>query len=600
MSGAYPANRPDRIRAVDGGELLMSCQNNHGRAVYYDNSLYRTFGMGISFIGMRNDYGCNRAEYLRDVLNSLAGYQGLIIGNVVNNITGDPIQGVELTILNTDRRAVTNVSGEFMIDRIPNERFTIRVTKEGMTPYEAELTFNGEREMALDIRMLHPEMLFDIDEIRTNLVENTERNIGLTVTNEGDGPLHIALRPKAVRVFGDFWDPLRTVDVNRITQDNRLQAATFFMDNYWVAGGGGGSNEPNQLYQISRDGELIARYEQASWSSYGWRDLTSDWDYLYGVDSNYIAQISPWEGTVTGVRIPSPCNPTIAVAWDSDNDRFWVASTGTNIFAIDRQGNTVATVRNDRRFRIYGLAYRADDPDGCPLYVMCNNQDANGRLFKVNPQTGQETVVIDIPLFSDERAGGCNFSTEIFPFTTTFILQNRSGVQTLQALETATDFYWLNIDPTEAIIEGFESQIFNITIDAERLELYYTYTAHIQVSHNTGGGEMWVDVEVTIVPTPPNSAGDTGSSPFAFMLEAAYPNPFNSASTLNFTLERDGYANLTLFDITGRELARLAGGEMKAGAYSVLVNVGALPSGVYLAKLSSSGKTAVQKLTLVR
>ncbi len=582
------------------GELVMSCQGGYGRAVYFDNGRYRSYAQGISFIGMNNNLNFNRAEFLRDVLNSLAGYQGYIHGTVVNNLTGDPIQDAEITILNTDRRTVSNISGEFILDRVPIERFTIRVTKEGMTPFEAEMTFNGQREMVIEIRMLHPEMVIDIDRISTDVVINSQRSINISVSNEGDGPLSVSLRPKAVRIFGDFWDPLQTINVYRATQDTRLQAALFFQGFYWIAGGGSGADEPNRMYQISPDGELITSFEQASWSAYGWRDLTADWDFLYGVDSNYIAQISPFEERATGVRIPSPCNPTVAVAWDWENDLFWVASTGTNIFAIDRQGNTISTVRNDRRFRIYGLAYHPNDPDGYPLYVMCNNQDANGRLFKVNPQTGQEMVVVDLPLASDERAGGCNISYDQFPFTTTFVIQMRSGNQSLYSLEMATDFYWLDIDPSEFTLAGFEQQLVNVTINTERLELYTTYTAYIQITHNTGGGEIWIDIEVTVVPVPPNSVVDNGASPFAFGLNSIYPNPFNSTATLSFSLDRDGLTNLTVFDLFGREVQRLVDGDMKAGEYSVNLNGRALPSGVYLVRLSSNNEITTQKLMLIR
>lgn len=49
----------------------------------------------------------------------------------------------------------------------------------------------------------------------------------------------------------------------------------------------------------------------------------------------------------------------------------------------------------------------------------------------------------------------------------------------------------------------------------------------------------------------------------------AHPNPFNPATTVTFDLPDDAEVSLTVFDVLGRKVADLAGGEMRAGSYSV-------------------------------
>jgi hypothetical protein len=80
----------------------------------------------------------------------------------------------------------------------------------------------------------------------------------------------------------------------------------------------------------------------------------------------------------------------------------------------------------------------------------------------------------------------------------------------------------------------------------------------------------------------------------------AYPNPFNPSVMLRFTLERAAHVELAVFDLTGRQLAVLARGMRERGEQSVVWNAGALPSGLYLARLHADDRTTTQKLLLLK
>lgn len=58
--------------------------------------------------------------------------------------------------------------------------------------------------------------------------------------------------------------------------------------------------------------------------------------------------------------------------------------------------------------------------------------------------------------------------------------------------------------------------------------------------------------------------------PDRFELMQNYPNPFNPTTTISYNLPKDSHVMLTIFDITGREITTLVGGNEVAGHKSVV------------------------------
>lgn len=53
--------------------------------------------------------------------------------------------------------------------------------------------------------------------------------------------------------------------------------------------------------------------------------------------------------------------------------------------------------------------------------------------------------------------------------------------------------------------------------------------------------------------------------PNEFSLKQNYPNPFNPVTKISFHIPNDGYAKLTVYDITGKEISVLIEGELETG-----------------------------------
>jgi hypothetical protein len=66
------------------------------------------------------------------------------------------------------------------------------------------------------------------------------------------------------------------------------------------------------------------------------------------------------------------------------------------------------------------------------------------------------------------------------------------------------------------------------------------------------------------------------------------------------SLERDGWAELSVFDILGREVKSLVHGPTKAGRHQVVFDAGDLAPGLYFCRLQAGGATAVKRMLLVK
>ncbi len=88
--------------------------------------------------------------------------------------------------------------------------------------------------------------------------------------------------------------------------------------------------------------------------------------------------------------------------------------------------------------------------------------------------------------------------------------------------------------------------------------------------------------------------------PDGMTLSAAYPNPFNPTTQIGWSLEAGSSVTLGVYDMLGREVAVLVDGYRAAGAYTSTFDAAALPSGLYLYRLSTGSGSRTGLVSLVR
>ncbi|MBK8231125.1 MAG: T9SS type A sorting domain-containing protein [Candidatus Eisenbacteria bacterium] len=102
-----------------------------------------------------------------------------------------------------------------------------------------------------------------------------------------------------------------------------------------------------------------------------------------------------------------------------------------------------------------------------------------------------------------------------------------------------------------------------------------------------------------------NATSDVGDdAPFAVGLGVA-PNPTFGATTISFALRAAEEARVSVVDLTGRELLRLADRRFEAGSHPITwdgldASGRSLPSGTYFVRIVTPGGSETRKLNLVR
>lgn len=74
--------------------------------------------------------------------------------------------------------------------------------------------------------------------------------------------------------------------------------------------------------------------------------------------------------------------------------------------------------------------------------------------------------------------------------------------------------------------------------------------------------------------------------PNQFKLYQNYPNPFNPITIIKFQIKDSRFAELKVYDISGKEVITLVNGKQTAGTYEIDFSGNNLPSGVYFYKLT--------------
>ena len=88
--------------------------------------------------------------------------------------------------------------------------------------------------------------------------------------------------------------------------------------------------------------------------------------------------------------------------------------------------------------------------------------------------------------------------------------------------------------------------------------------------------------------------------PDKYSLEQNYPNPFNPQTKIKFALPKDEFVKVTIFDITGKEIAQLVNEKLEAGTYETDFNASVFSSGTYFYRIEAGNFIETKKMTLIK
>jgi Secretion system C-terminal sorting domain len=143
------------------------------------------------------------------------------------------------------------------------------------------------------------------------------------------------------------------------------------------------------------------------------------------------------------------------------------------------------------------------------------------------------------------------------------------------------------------------NHMFQARIHMELFKLRVFILEFAQFISNENGGKLIYNADKIIALLfGDNSAGNIDLSPNEYTLKQNYPNPFNPTTTIEYTVPKNGFVSLKVYDITGKEIASLINSYQNAGSYLVTWDASNYGSGVYLYRIIAGDYSATKRMVL--
>ena len=90
------------------------------------------------------------------------------------------------------------------------------------------------------------------------------------------------------------------------------------------------------------------------------------------------------------------------------------------------------------------------------------------------------------------------------------------------------------------------------------------------------------------------------NNPQDYKLEQNFPNPFNPTTTISYSVPKESFVSLQVYDILGNEISTLVNEKKPQGYYNIEFNAKDLPSGIYFSRIQAGSFVAVKKMILLK
>jgi len=527
-------------------------------------------------------------------------HRGLLQGYVLD-MDGDSPLGSAVITTSYGVGVVTDTSGFWAIPYARAGVFDLTASLEGYNDSTlTALCLEDLDTLEFTFRLLHPEFLSTVERLGAELQVGDSTELDFGISNHGNGPVtwtHEKRLPDSAHV--DPWTLRHTLQTGREVDDARLEGVVFADDHFFVTGSNisGRNDTTNLVYVLERDGSPVDSFEQVGQARHGMKDLAWDGELIWGSGEQQVYGFTT-EGELV-VSWVGPFDSNQALAWDNDRKVLWVtAITGNYITGFARDG-MVTTFISRHGFRIYGLAYWPEDPDGYPLYVYHSPTGLTHFVHKIDPDEDDTLFVGQLELEGMGRPSAAFITRQFDAYSWVFVTLVNDGLNDhIDIWQLAGNTAWMSIAPQEGVIPPGGIQDFTMEINATEL-LPGPYEGVLAFIHNAAGGETWIDVALTVLPLDVPS-GRQALLPVEFGITSIHPNPFNATTVIRYGLNRPTSAQLKIYDLTGREVVMLVEGRIDAGYHSITWNPAELSSGVYIVRLITPDATHTRKMALVR
>ena len=163
--------------------------------------------------------------------------------------------------------------------------------------------------------------------------------------------------------------------------------------------------------------------------------------------------------------------------------------------------------------------------------------------------------------------------------------------------------YDLNMDQflSQVIpLSGFSSSYVFANDDYSRIYVTNTMSDNISVIDVESKTEEKVIDLQAYLDTTLTSVQDKEEIPRKFTLIQNYPNPFNPSTKIQYTLPKNTFVKLIIYDVLGNIVATLVNKEQPLGTYTVNFIADNIASGIYFYQLKTDSKIFTRKMVLIK
>ena len=422
---------------------------------------------------------------------------GRLYGMVTDAWNAEPIEGATvMTIIGF--AGYTDAEGRYDIPNLPSWTYDIYVWATDYLQYNVDDVEIAEgAEVELNFALLHAEFTADPDSFNLQMAPDEEQALPLTISNWGNGPLAWMLDlsfPEGVE--REPWELRQSIAAGDTVNDNRLGGAVFVDGYFYVSGG---EHDQNLVYVLDRDGAFVRHFAQLGSTVYGYADMDYDGENIWAVTGGNAYCFTTNGDSVTSFGLPF--RSTQSLAWDPDSSWLWMSEITGYIYAYDRQGQQQAEIRT-RNFRIYGLAYWQDDPDGHPLYIYHDLNDSM-TVHKIDPARNDTMFVRFLHPERGGSPGGAFITNQLDPYSWVFIaLANTSeneGGDRIDIWQLYGNTGWVGVEPMAGIVDADADAELTVTLNTAGM-LAAQYQVDLAFRHDGVGGADTIPLALEVIP----------------------------------------------------------------------------------------------------
>ena len=550
--------------------------------------------------GSRADMGAFPFYYNRSIMQ----------GFVLDGTDDSPIDSARIDAIGErgfSAESWTNDEGFFRmaLDHLLAQDFSLTASKpDFIDSTMVGLQVDIDDTLEVVFRLFQARFSLTVHSVNVDLQEGDSTHIFFAIINSGDRPLEWEAER---RFIGEAnipqWGYRSSINIGEAADDDHIEGVVFVDEHFFVTG----RNYENPIvYKFDREGILVGSFPQFELDDRrGMRDLAWDGDLIWGSLDRTVYGFTT-EGELS-VSFDGPFRPIAAVTYDPQLDVLWIASTTTDITAVTREGEVIDSLQVSRQdLRIYGLAYWEDDPDGFNLYAFSKERGDTNRqiVHKFNPVTGDTLFVAYLDPEMDASPGGA-FITDQFHHWGNWVFMavasagRNAGGDRIDIWQMWANIDWMQIEPQMAgELPPQRRQDLVLILDASGMRPD-VYMAELFFRHNARRGQYSLPITLTV--TPADVRQEAGSVlPSDFGITGVYPNPFNAATQILYTVRQSSNVTLRIYDTSGRCVTTLVDGFVTAGTHTANWDAEKATSGVYLCRMEHQDGTTAKKLIILK